>query len=150
MNINIKLVPILQKIQFASRYFELCRKHSDFEGAIDDYDKTVIKRTLENKGLKISYVKSEKFYKSIEKIGDLSIQFNIIPKRGFVQFVLDVKQGNERLNLGFGMWESITRELDSIEVKKPLFGSIEELQEILDEAFNIYEDFKTELKNQSV
>ena len=88
------------------------------------------------------------FIRLLKKQGG-AVQFNIIPKRGFVQFVLDVKQGNERLNLGFGMWESIARELDNIEAKKPLFGSVEELQEILDEAFSIYEDFKKELENES-
>ena len=69
MDIDIRLVPILQKIQFASRYFELCRKHSDFEGSLNDYDKAVIKSILEDKGVKVSYVKSENFYKIIEKAG---------------------------------------------------------------------------------
>jgi hypothetical protein len=59
--------------------------------------------------------------------------------------VWDVKRRNERLDLSLGMWEAITRELSKIEAKKPLFSSLDELQEILKEALSIYEDFKQEL-----
>lgn len=145
MDIHESLVPILQEINFASRYKEICEKHSDFDNSMNDHNRYFIKDYLESKKIKVAYVKSESFFKIVENIGGLEVQFNIIPKRGFLQFVWDVKKGGERLNLGWGMWESITRELENIEVKKPLFTSIEELEEILSEAFSIYDDFKKSL-----
>lgn len=142
MNIHESLVPILQGINFANRYKVICEKHSDFDNSMSDYDREFIRDYVLSKGIKVTYVKSESFFKIIEKIGAVKVQFNIIPKRGFLQFIWDVTKGGERLNLGWGMWESITRELENIEVKKPLFTSIEELEEILSEAFLIYDDFK--------
>lgn len=144
MEIHESLMPILTRINFAHRYSEMCKKHSDFENSLNEYDNEIIKDFLQSKGMKVAFAKRENFYKIKESIGTLSVQFNIIPKRGFLQFVWDVKRGNERLDLGWGMWESIAREL-STEAKKPLFVSIEELKEILSEALSIYEDFKAEL-----
>ncbi len=145
MDIDQRLIPALQKVQFASRYFKLCKRYSDFDNSLDDYDKSIIKAFFEKKGIKVSFVRSERFYKIIDKVNNLSVQLNIVPKRGFLQFVLDIKKGKERLNLGCGMWESITRELENIKSKKPLFGSNEELKDILEEMFSIYSDFKIEL-----
>jgi hypothetical protein len=145
MDIHKSLVPILQNINFASRYSELCKRHSNFDKSLEEYDKSLIQKFLESNGIKVLFVKSENFFKIAENIGELSIQFNIIPKRGFLQFVWDVKRRNERLDLSLGMWEAITRELSKIEAKKPLFSSLDELQEILKEALSIYEDFKQEL-----
>ncbi len=142
MDIHESLVPILQEINFANRYKAICEKHSDFENSMNDYNRDFIKDYVTSKGIKVAYIKSESFFKVIENVGGLKVQFNIIPKRGFLQFVWDVTKGGDRLNLGWGMWESITRELERIEVKKPLFTSIEELEEILQEALSIYDDFK--------
>ena len=46
------------------------------------------------------------------------------------------------------MWENIVEEIESIdfEIKpRPYYSNYEELEEILREAFAIYEDFKTEV-----
>ncbi|AYB29172.1 hypothetical protein [Chryseolinea soli] len=107
-----------------------------------EYDRDRIQAFYDGKGLKVSFVEGERFFKVLDTVGKFKIQFNTIPENGFLQFVLDVKNGKERYNLGWGMWESITRELLNIESRKPKFGSYEELNEILKEAFSIYEDFK--------
>jgi len=145
MDIHSSLVPILQQINFASRYKSLCERYSDFNGRLKEYDRDKIQDFYEGKGLKVSFVKGERFFKVLETVGEFKVQFNTIPENGFLQFVLDVKKGNERYNLGWGMWESITRELLNTESGKPKFINYEELNEILKEAFSIYEDFKREL-----
>ena len=46
------------------------------------------------------------------------------------------------------MWENIVEEIEGIdfEIKpRPYYSNYQELQEILTEAFAIYEDFKTEV-----
>jgi hypothetical protein len=67
--------------------------------------------------------------------------------------VLDIKEGEQRLNLGFGMWESITDNLDMIDgfkdeyTRKPIFKTEIELRFILNEIFDILNDFLIELRN---
>jgi hypothetical protein len=78
MDINKSLIPILEKINFASRYNDLCKKHSDFDKSLNEYDKLLIQTFLESNGVKVSFVKSENFFKIVEKVGELSIQFNLI------------------------------------------------------------------------
>jgi len=151
MDVHPILVPVLKDIHFSSRYISLCEEYSDFKERLKDYDRNQIRVFYEQKGLKVSFVKRERFFKIVETVGDYKVQFNIIPENGFLQFVLDVLKGKERYNLGWGMWESITKELTGSDVaKKPIFRNEKELTQILDEAFSIYEDFKTELENQSV
>jgi hypothetical protein len=109
-----------------------------------EYDRSKIQEFYERHALKVSFVKSESFFKVLETVGSFKIQFNTIPDVGFIQFVLDVKKGNERYNLSLGVWEVIASELlgQKIEARKPFFGSHEELEEILKEVLSIYEDFK--------
>jgi hypothetical protein len=146
MDIDEKLVPILKDVDFAFRYKSLCEKYSDFDHRLIDYDVQRIKVFYESVGLIVSFSKKENFFKTIEKAGAYGIQLNTIPKRGFVQFVLDLKFGEERIKLGWGMWESITGELIEKEfTAKPIFTSYEELEDILKEGSAIYEDIKREL-----
>lgn len=149
MNIDARLVPVLNQINFGQRYKEICQSFSDFDNRLIQGYNQNLEEYFEEKRIKAAFVKSEKFYKIVDKANHYKTQLNIIPHCGFIQFVLDVKRGNERFKLGFGVWESITRELCGVEAKKPIFSSIKELKEILEEVFGIYQDFKTELENQS-
>jgi hypothetical protein len=123
----------------------LCERHSDFKNRLKEYDRNRIVDFYEQGGLKVSFVKGEGFFKVLETIGEFRVQFNTIPENGFLQFVLDIKKGNTKYNLSWGVWEAITRELLKVEAGKPSFTSYEERQEILKEALSIYEDFKQEL-----
>ena len=95
MDIHESLIPALRTINFASRYAELCKKHSDFKNSMNEYDKSFIQDFFLKKGIDILLVKRENFYRLIENVGELTIQFNVIPKSGFLQFVWDVKKGEE-------------------------------------------------------
>ena len=133
MSIDIRLKKVLQKINFGKRYLEICTKHSDRENNIN---------------VSFSFSKKECFFKIKEKIVAYDFQFNIIPYTGALQFVWDIKVNKIRLKLGWGMWENIVEEIESIdfEIKpRPYYSNYEELEEILREAFAIYEDFKTEV-----
>jgi len=142
MDIHPDILPVLQQINFASRYKSLCDRYSNFNGRLKQYDRDLIQEFYNKKGLKASFNKKERFFKVIEPIGDYKVQFNTIPENGFLQFVWDIKKGSERYNLAWGVWESITKELLNLESGKPMFTSIEELEVILSEAFLIYDDFK--------
>jgi len=148
MSIDIRLKKVLQKINFEKRYLEICTKHSDRENNIKDKSLKEIGELLNNINVSFSFSKKECFFKIKEKIVAYDFQFNIIPYTGALQFVWDIKVNKIRLKLGWGMWENIVEEIESIdfEIKpRPYYSNYEELEEILREAFAIYEDFKTEV-----
>ena len=126
----------------------MCTKHSDRENNIKDKSLKEIGELLNNINVSFSFSKKECFFKIKEKIVAYDFQFNIIPYTGALQFVWDIKVNKIRLKLGWGMWENIVEEIESIdfEIKpRPYYSNYEELEEILREAFAIYEDFKTEV-----
>ena len=148
MSIDIRLKKVLQKINFGKRYLEICNKYSDRENNIKDKSLKEIGELLNNINVSFSFSKKECFFKIKEKIVAYDFQFNIIPYTGALQFVWDIKVNKIRLKLGWGMWENIVEEIESIdfEIKpRPYYSNYEELEEILREAFAIYEDFKTEV-----
>lgn len=147
MNLNNKLIPILEKINFGCRYKELCDEYCDFKNRLSKYDLDIIENFYKENELNVKFNKSERFFKAISIKNEIKIQFNIIPKRGFIQFVLYVEQKGETLSLAYGMWEAITRELISEESTKPIFTSEKDLLEILKISFDLYKEFEEEVFN---
>ena len=146
--IDCHLKKVLEKIDFVERYLSLCTKHSDRENNIKDKSLKEIGELLNNINVSFSFSKKECFFKIKEKIVAYDFQFNIIPYTGALQFVWDIKVNKIRLKLGWGMWENIVEEIESIdfEIKpRPYYSNYQELEEILREAFTIYEDFKNEV-----
>ncbi len=142
MKIDKRLIPVLEAIDFAGRYIALCRDHDDFTNRLTKYDKNFIEQLFETNGLPYNYLKGEKFFQVKELVGEFEVHFKVVPSNGFIQFLFSVIHGKERLQVAMGMWEVISRALKGEVVKKPIFTSIEELEEILQEAFSIYDDFK--------
>jgi hypothetical protein len=122
MNVDIHsdLITPLQNISFSTRYKELCG-NKEYNPSLINFDELIIPNYIKQQGYELKYSKREKFYKIDEKKGALKIQFNIIPNNGFIQLVWDVKIGNNRLYLGYGMWESITDNLDLLDNKTDKF-----------------------------
>lgn len=149
MVIDKRLIPLFEKINFAERYIDLCRKYNNFESHLPHCDISLVETFYKKMGLSPKYLKKEKFFKVEELVGEFKIQFKTVPKDGFVQFLFNVNKGNEKLKIGMGMWEVITRSLKGVVVRKPIYTSEEELKEILKTAIELYQDFKMELENQS-
>ena len=85
----------------------------------------------------------EKFYKiKEEEIGIYTFGFHIILRGGMTDLVWVVKNDNELL-LG-EPWGEYSRLLIDIEyrIKKTIFGTYEDLEEIIKISFEMYEDFK--------
>lgn len=149
MTLDNSLLIVLNKIKFAERYKSLCNQYSDFSNRMRVFDNSIINDFFRTREIHIVYNKKDKFFKHLDKSESFSIQFNIIPDKGFLQFVLDVKRKGQRLELGLGTWESITRGIINAEVKKPIFGSERDLVLILSESLSIYTDFRNELIKSS-
>ena len=149
MKIDERLIPLFEKIDFANQYVSLCKKYNDFDNRLINNDANIIKEVFEEFHLPVKYIKGEKFFKVEEDAGLFKIQFKTVPSSGFLQFLFTVHQGKEKLQIAMGMWEVITRALKGEVVRKPIYTSEEELKEILNIAVKLYQDFKTELENQS-
>ncbi len=145
MSLDNRLIPILESIDFACRYKELCDEFNDFKSRAIKYDLKLIEEFYQEKGLKVKYNNTERFFKVSSTNGNIAIQFNTIPKRGFLQFVLNVKQNGENLSLAYGMWEAITREMIQEEASKPIFTDESDLVKILDIATDLYQEFEEEV-----
>ena len=148
MSIDIRLKKVLQKINFEKRYLEICNKYSDFQNRINSKSISDIDLLLNQMEIKFKYSKKECFFKIKEKIVTYDFQFNIIPYTGALQFVWSVKLNKQMLELSWGVWESILEEMlnKSFEIRpRPYYSNYQELEEILTEAFAIYEDFKIEV-----
>ncbi|MBI1645939.1 hypothetical protein I7X30_02515 [Capnocytophaga sp. 051621] len=148
MSIDIRLKKVLQKINFEKRYLEICNKYSDFRNSINSKSISDIDLLLNQMEVKFKYSKKECFFKIEDKSNLITIGFNIIPYTGALQFVWSVKQNKQMLELSWGVWESILEEMlnKSFEIRpRPYYSNYQELEEILTEAFAIYEDFKTEV-----
>ena len=148
MSIDIRLKKVLQKINFEKRYLEICNKYSDFRNSINSKSISDIDLLLNQMEIKFKYSKKECFFKIEDKSNLITIGFNIIPYTGALQFVWSVKLNKQMLELSWGVWESILEEMlnKSFEIRpRPYYSNYQELEEILTEAFAIYEDFKTEV-----
>lgn len=99
-----------------------------------------------NLGYSPLFDEKEKFYKiKEEQVGTFTCCVHIILRGGTVDFVWVVREHGQLL-LG-APWGVYTRQLvdANYRVKKPIFGTYEDLEDILKIAFEMYEDFKHSL-----
>lgn len=99
--------------------------------------------TIQTIGYSLWFDAREKFYKiEEEKIGVYTFGVHIILRDGMVDLVWVVKEGKD-LILG-APWGTYSRRLidPNYRIKKPVFATYEDLDEILKITFDMYEDFK--------
>jgi len=88
----------------------------------------------------------EKFFKTKdEKIGNFSFRVHIILRYGIADFLWVVSEGKNLIwGYPFSMCPSILISPEHM-ISKPVFGTYEDLDEILKITFEMYEDFKIAL-----
>lgn len=148
MELNSKLRPALKGIDFCKRY-QVLSEENQFLNNDKILEQERVLELIKGFGYEVKFNKSESFYKIVQKQSDFKFQFNISLRHGNVELIWDVLQNNERLNLG-GPWGVIYKLVLNSEERPlmPKFRTYEDLEEILKEAFSIYEDFKAELLKQ--
>jgi hypothetical protein len=149
MQLHTRLRPILEKINFLSRYKNLREKFPYTDESFEDYSKNEVLGILESFGYQIKYDKKENFFGIQESLNGYDFRFNINCKYGVVELIWDIVKEGERLTLG-GPWGLIGDLLigDDCNIKKPAFRNYDDLKEILQDAFSMYEDFKRESISQ--
>lgn len=150
MELSPKIKEALIKIDFIKRYEEISNKYNleriSSSRRLVYLDGEEVMEIVRDLGYSPIFDSKEKFYKIVqEQCGDFSFCVHIILRDGMVDLVWVVRE-KEELLLG-APWGTYTRRLidSSYRIKKPIFGNYEDLREILDVTFKMYEDFKAVL-----
>ena len=140
---------IYKKISFVERYEKLSKNfHSKSEFNYLNEDVLEIAKKI---GYKISFVKKNSFFKFQVKIGIYKIYFNFSLKYSIIELIIGVTDLKKDVFITGGTFGNLYEDIKYFETKKeskifmPSFENYQELEEILTEAFAIYEDFKTEV-----
>lgn len=147
IELNPKIKDALIKMNFIKRYEELANKFSaertPSSNRLVYFDGEEVMEIAQNLGYFLRFDAKEKFYKiKEEQIGNYSFGVHIILQGGRVELVWVVRENNELL-LG-APWSIYSRRLidPDYRIKAPIFGTYEDLEEILEITFEMYEDFK--------
>ena len=146
----MELNPIVKKalvnIDFIERYQRLSDEYSaekiPFEKRLEKIDRAEVFKILSKFGYEPSYDSREKFYKiKEESIGKYKFGFHM-SFRGDAELIWVLREGDEVL-LGspWGIYSRLMINPDH-RIKRPLYGSYEDLESILTTAFEMYDDFK--------
>ncbi len=145
--LNPKIKDALIKVDFIKRYEELSA-HFNSDRVPDNerliyIDGNEVKEMISELGYFPRFNAKEKFYKiKEEQIGEFSFGVHIILRYGIVELVWVVKE-NGTLLLG-SPWGTYSKRLIDVNyrIKPPVFGTYEDLEDILKITFEMYEDFK--------
>lgn len=152
IELNGKIKKALIGMNFIERYEELSERFNDEKIPVSErleyIDGEEVMEMIQNLGYFPLFDKKEKFYKiKEEKISDYTFGFHIILAYGMADLVWVVREGDNLL-LG-APWSVYSRRLIDVnyKIKKPIFGTYEDIEDILGIAFQMYEDFKKEILN---
>ena len=147
IELNCKVKNALIGIDFIKKYEELSVRFSSERAPSNErleyVDRDEVMEILLDFGYIPQFDAKEKFYKiKEEQVGTFTFGFHIILRDGMADLVWVVIENGELL-LG-APWGTYSRRLIDVNyrIKKPVFGTYEDLEEILRTAFGMYEDFK--------
>ena len=147
---NLNLTMIYNKINFINRYKKISLNHNNFKERLDGNKKEIYDKILSKYNYQIKYFKKETFYKIEEKFEDVIFTIQLVLKDGIIEPMLYVKLGDKYIEPDH-RFDSICEKLDSTFSRRdfpiPKYVSENELKEVLDDIFSIYEDFKREVLN---
>ena len=141
---------LFDKINFVTRYKEIVKRHpSEPENdllTILDFDLT--KEILESFGYKVRYFRSEDFFRISEKREGYDFFFHISFNNGHTELVWAVFQQKQLVLDVSDTWTIAYRKLTGCEwedtPRYPCFHDYDEMEEMLKECFELWEDFKRE------
>lgn len=141
---------LYEKICLYNRFESLSKKFPVDLDTLEKYSIEEAKSIIENLGYTVRFIKKETFFKVEQVLGDYEFHYHISLKWGHVELIIGGKNTKSGISEGsvFGdICQRIDLEMGVSNpplIKKPGFRNYDELTEILKEAFDIYEDFKTE------
>lgn len=154
MEFNPIIEKVLMKIDFVERYKSLSDEYNDIKTPLSErlryIDGEIIIECVENLGYTVFFDSKDKFFFiKDEQINDkykTLVKFDL--NGGMVEFIWEVWLNNEVI-LGSPWGTYATRMGKNIgRIKKPIFGTYEDLDDIFRIGFELYEDFKRVLIEQ--
>lgn len=150
IELNDKVKQALNNINFVKRYEELSNEYSDIKTPmklrLELVDIEEVIDTIKDLGYEANFIKKEKYFHIQDTIvKEYTFSCNIILFGGTVDIVWIVKK-NEDLILG-SPWGTYAKRLISpqYKIKKPIFGTYDDLEKILQISFVMFEEFKETL-----
>lgn len=150
MEFDSRIKEALKKMNFVERYEKLAKTFDEVRTPsnemLENHDGEEVIETIQELGYVAIFDSKEKFFKTKdEKIGDFSFRVHIILRYGIADFVWVVNEGKKLIwGYPFSMYPSILISPEYL-ISKPVFGTYEDLDEILKITFEMFEDFKTAL-----
>ena len=154
MELNKGVKEALYNIDFIHRYENLSNTFNDKKTPIKErlryFDGEIIMDSLMQLGYEVEFEPKEKYFKiKEEKIKNYTFAVNIILENGMVDRVWIVKD-NGKLIQGLPIGEySRLMIAPNYKIKKPIFGTYEDLDKIFEVSFDMFEDFKQKLTSIS-
>lgn len=146
LSLNPKVQKALVNIDFIQRYQELSNIFNDVKTPAEErlyyIDGEIIMDSINELGYSVEFEPKEKFFK-IQEINQGKYVFgcHIILYSGMVDLVWVVREKNSVL-LGLPLSEYSRLLINpQYRIKKPIFGTYEDLDEILRVNFDMFEDF---------
>lgn len=150
IELNSKIKEALIEIDFIKRYEEVSNKfnaeRTPSKSRLVYIDGEEVMEIIQDLGYSPLFDSKEKFYKiREEQVERFTLGVHIILQGGMVDLVWVVRENGELL-LG-APWGTYSRRLidSSYRIKKPIFGTYEDLEQVLKITFKMYEDFKNVL-----
>ena len=141
---------LFDKIHFTERFAEISRRYpvepKDDLLTILDFDLT--KEILESFGYKVRYFRSEDFFRISEKREGYDFFFHVSFDNGHTELVWAVFQQKQLIRDVSDTWTIAYRKLAGCKwedtPRYPCFHDYDEMEEMLKECFELWEDFKRE------
>jgi len=153
IGLNSKVKNALLEIDFIKRYEQLSTFYNAERTSLKErlryFDGEIVMDSITQLGYDVKFEPKDKYFKIIEsQIDKYSFSAHIILDNGMVDIVWIVKDG-ESLILGLPIGEySRLIVAPDYRIKKPIFGTYEDLDEIFESTFKLFEDFKQKLLMQ--
>jgi len=147
IGLNSKVKNVLLEIDFIKRYEKLSTfynaERTSSKERLRYFDGEIVMDSITQLGYVVNFEPKDKYFKIIEsQIDKYSFSAHIILDNGMVDIVWIAKEG-ESLILGLPIGEySRLIVAPDYRIKKPIFGTYEDLDEIFEITFELFEDFK--------
>ena len=153
IELDSRVKDALIEIDFIKRYEALSNKFNNERTPTNKrlryFDGEIVMEIIEDVGYSIGFEPKEKFfYTEKENIEKYEFSTYLGLDSGMVEFIWNIKEG-EKYILGRPIGE-LSRNIISNDyrIKKPIFGTYEDLDEIFAVGYQLYEDFKKAMANQ--
>ncbi len=147
MGLSTKLSNTLVSIGFADRFSKISEAHSDRSSVMTKPDIDEVSTLITRLGYKCSYNKKHKFFKiSGGSETALDVGLNFAVERGKAEFILNLRLDGKGDGGPFAFMCDLMGCADRI--KNPVYRSYDELEVILKEGLEVYEDIKKGLAQE--